>query len=102
MPKEKRQFYIDRLYAALVELQLRFHDDWINGRIDKDKVMIVKYDRMMLNFEDLMGEILVFVDHDASKELLDDLNQTHRTIYKTQLACVTMAAAAPHRERSRT
>ena len=34
-PKEKRQFYIDRLYNALVELQIRFHDDWVNGRIDK-------------------------------------------------------------------
>ena len=76
LPKDKRQFYIDRLYSALVELQLRFHDDWINGRIDKDKVMIVKYDRMMLNFEDLMDEILVFVDHDASKELLDEIKQT--------------------------
>ena len=38
--------------------------------------MIVKYDRMMLNFEDLMDEILVFVDHDASKELLDEIKQT--------------------------
>ena len=76
LPKEKRQFYIDRLYAALVELQLRFHDDWINGEIDKNKVMIVKYDRMMSNFEDLMDEILTFVGHDASKELLDDIKQT--------------------------
>tara|TARA_X000001036_G_scaffold304205_1_gene283178 strand:+ start:2071 stop:3165 length:1095 start_codon:yes stop_codon:yes gene_type:complete len=76
LPKDKRQFYIDRLYTALVELQLRFYDDWINGRIDKNKVMIVKYDMMMSNFEDLMDEILTFVDHDASKDLLEDIKQT--------------------------
>ena len=43
LPKEKRQFYIDRLYHALIELQLQFHDDWINGRIDKSKVMTTNF-----------------------------------------------------------
>ena len=76
LPEEKRQFYIDRLYKALIELQLRFHDDWINGKIDKSKVMIVRYDRMISNFEGLMDEILVFVDHEPSQDLLDKINKT--------------------------
>ena len=75
-PKEKRQFYIDRLYNALVELQIRFHDDWVNGRIDKSKVMIVRYDRMMSDFEGLMDDILEFTDHEASDDLLAKIKDT--------------------------
>ena len=92
LPKEKRQFYIDRLYKALVELQLRFHDDWINGKIDKNKVMIVKYDRMMSNFEDLMDEILNFVEYDASQDLLNEIKKiaekqrNYRSKHKYDLA----------------
>ena len=60
LPEEKRQHYIERLYKALIELQLRFHDDWINERFDRKKVMIVRFDRMMTNFEDLMEDIIDF------------------------------------------
>ncbi len=76
LPKEKRQFYIDRLYKALIELQIRFHDDWVNGKIDKEKVMIVKYDRMMSDFEGLMDDILKFVDHEASEDLIAAIKET--------------------------
>ena len=75
-PKEKRQFYIDRLYNALVELQIRFHDDWVNGRIDKSKVMIVRYDRMMSDFEGLMDDILEFTGQEASGDLLAKIKDT--------------------------
>ena len=76
LPKEKRQFYIDRLYKALIELQLRFHDDWINGKIDRNNVMIVKYDKMMSDFEGLMDDVLNFVEHEPSEELLNKINDT--------------------------
>ena len=42
--------YINRLYKALVNLLLRFHDDWVNGKIDKSKVEIVRFDKMMNDF----------------------------------------------------
>ena len=64
------------MYNALIELQLRFHDDWINGKIDKNKVMIIKYDKMMSNFEGLMDEVLHFVDHKPSQELSDEISKT--------------------------
>ena len=76
LSQKKRQFYIDRLYKALVELQLRFHEDWASGRIDKNKVMIVKYDRMMSDFEGLMNEVIDFVDYNASEDLLEKIKQT--------------------------
>ena len=73
LPKEKRQRYIEKLYKALIELQIRFHSDWVNSRIDKEKVMIVRFDKMMSNFEGLMDEIIEFTEHQPSKELLDDV-----------------------------
>ena len=75
-PEEKRQHYIDRLYKALVELQIRFHDDWINGKIDKKRVGIVQFDRMMNDFDGLMGEILPFIEHKPSEDFLNSIKLT--------------------------
>ena len=47
--------------------------DWINGRIDKNKVMIVRFDQMMSNFDDLMEKIISFTEHNASNELKEDI-----------------------------
>ena len=75
-PVKKRQHFIDRLYRALVELQLRFHDDWINGRIDKSKVAIIQFDRMMTDFEGLMDEVLPFIGHEPSNEFKNNIQET--------------------------
>lgn len=76
LPEEKRQKYIDRIYKALVELQIRFHDDWINGKIDTSKVGIVQYDRMMSDFDVLMEEILPFINHTPTDELKNTIKNT--------------------------
>ena len=76
LPKEKRTFYINRLYKALITLLLRFHDDWINGNIDKSKVKIVRFDTMMNNFEDLMEGILKLIDYNPDKNMLDNIKKT--------------------------
>ncbi len=76
MPEEKRQKFIDKLYKALIELLLRFEDDWSNNRIDKSRVMIVKFDTMMSDFSGLMDDILEFVDFDPSDEFLEDIKIT--------------------------
>ena len=72
-PEMKRQHFINRLYKALVELQLRFHDDWINGRIDKSKVAIIQFDRMMTDFDGLMDEVLPFIGHEPSNEFKNNI-----------------------------
>ena len=76
LPIEKRQHFIDRLYYGLMQLQLRFHDDWINGRIDKSRVLIIHFDRMMNDFDNLMNEILKFIDHLPSDELIENIRKT--------------------------
>ena len=76
LDKEIRDQYLLRLYNALVELLKRFHYDWINNNIDKSKVLIVKYDKMMSNFDDLMNDILKFVDAEPSDELIKEIKKT--------------------------
>ncbi|OUW60331.1 MAG: hypothetical protein CBD58_04805 [bacterium TMED198] len=76
LEREKRQHFIDRLYKGLIELQLRFHDDWVNGRIDPQRVMIVNFDDMMQDFGELMNKIMVFLGKDITPELQSEINLT--------------------------
>ena len=76
LPEEKRSHFIDRLYNALVQLLLRFHADWKNGKIDKSRVFIVHFDRMMFDFDNLMDEILEFMDHPPSETMKKDIHET--------------------------
>ena len=69
LKKGIRDRFILRLYRALVELLNRFHDDWVKGKIDKEKVMIIKYDIMMSDFELVMGEIITFTETENNDEL---------------------------------
>lgn len=71
-----RQKYINRLYKALVELLKRFHEDWQSGAIDKSKVLIVKYDQIMTNFEGVMDDIYAFIGKDLSSEHLEEIKST--------------------------
>ncbi len=67
---------INRLYLALVELLKRFQQDWVNNKIDKDKVMIVQFDTMMNDFETLMNGILDFIGTDKNDELGKAIKET--------------------------
>ena len=76
LSEEKRSHFINRLYHGLVQLLLRFHSDWTNNKIDKSKVMIIPFDRMMGDFDNLMQEILEFTEHNISLELEEDIKST--------------------------
>ena len=69
LPRDRRDRYLERLYQGLVLLLNRFTEDWLAGRIDRDKVMVVPFTRMMGDFESLMGEILDFVGHIPTEDL---------------------------------
>ena len=76
LDKNKRDHFINKLYQALVELLKRFHYDWINNNINKDRVMIVHFDRMMKDFDGLMFDIINFTGSNLTDELKDDIIQT--------------------------
>ena len=71
-----RKRFIDRLYRALVELLKRFHDDWINNNIDKEKIFIVRFDTMMSDFETLMNGILNFINVEKNESLNNIIQET--------------------------
>ncbi len=56
----QRRWY-KRMYGGLIDLLQRFTDDWNSGRIDRDRVYVVRYDRMMGEFEVVMDEIHTFL-----------------------------------------
>ena len=76
LKKEKRDHFIKKLYEALIELLKRFHYDWENNNIDKNKVMIVHFDRMMKDFDGLMSDIIDFTDSEMTDELNADIQKT--------------------------
>ena len=76
LSKDKRQKYINNLYRGLVELQLRFYDDWTSGKIDKSNVMIVKFDKMMSNFDGLMSDVIKFTNSKETEKLKSEILST--------------------------
>ena len=78
LSENKRNHFINNLYNGLVELLLRFHHDWTNGKIDKSKVMIIPFNRMMNDFDNLMLDVLTFVEHIPSEQLKKDIQITSK------------------------
>lgn len=76
LPAAVRDRYNERLYLALVELFRRFHADWASGRIDRRRVMVVSYDRMMKDFDGLMAEMIPFFDITPTPEQLQAIRET--------------------------
>ncbi len=68
-PEAVKKRYFERLYHLLVEGVRRFHDDYFQGRIPKDRVLIVRYDRLMQDFETVMDEIFGFTGIEPTAEL---------------------------------
>lgn len=69
LPEDVRKRWLDRMYTAWLLLFRRFYEDWTSGAIDRSRVFVVHYDRMMTNFEDLMEELCTFLGHELTPEL---------------------------------
>ncbi len=74
-PAEARDRQIERLYQGLVELMRRFCDDWSSGRIDHDRVLVVRFERLMVEFESLMDDILAFVEHEPDETMVQAIHE---------------------------
>jgi hypothetical protein len=92
-PEEVRQRWLDRMYhKAWIMLFRRFHDDWTSGAIDHKRVYIVRYDRMMSDFDGMMEEMCEFLGHEMTPELrakvkkLADKQRAYKSDHKYNLA----------------
>lgn len=74
-PADVRERWLERMYRAMVLLLRRFHEHWTSGLIDRDRVFIVRYDEMMQDFEGVMSEMCVFLDHEMTPELAATIEQ---------------------------
>jgi hypothetical protein len=68
-PEALRERWLERMYAAWIMLLRRFHDHWTGGTIDRSRVFVVRYDRMMADFEGLMQEMCQFLGHEMTPRL---------------------------------
>lgn len=75
LPAEVRKRWLDRMYKAWVLLLQKFHDDWQSGAIDRKRVFLVRYDRMMMDFEGLMDEMCRFLGHPMTPALQKTVNE---------------------------
>ncbi len=75
-PEEDRKRFLSNLYKGLVQLLLRFENDWSSGKIDKSKVCIVRFDEMMNDFSGLMNNIIKFTAHKDSETLQEIIKST--------------------------
>ena len=73
LDSELRDRYLERLYVGLVDLYRGFHDDWTSGAIDKDKVFVCAYPRLMGDFDNLMSELFEFIGEEVTPELREEL-----------------------------
>jgi hypothetical protein len=74
-PEEIRKRWLDRMYNAWILLFKKFHEDWTSGAIDRSRVFIVRYDRMMMDFEGLMAEMCAFLGHEMTPELKETVRK---------------------------
>ena len=68
-PEDVRKRWLERMYRAWIMLFRKFHEDWVSGAIDRKRVFVVRYDRMMKDFEGMMDEMCTFLDHPMTPEL---------------------------------
>ncbi len=76
LPEETRNNFLKRLYKALLHLTMRFHRDWVSGAIDRNKVKVVTYDRLMQDFDTLMTETVEFLGVPMTPELEAEIKKT--------------------------
>jgi hypothetical protein len=69
LPDPVKKRWLDRMYHAWILLFQKFHEDWTSGAIDKSRVFIVRYDRMMMDFEGMMDDMCRFLGHEMTPEL---------------------------------
>ncbi len=69
LPEAVRKRWLERMYKAWILLFHKFYEDWTSGAIDKRRVYVVRYDRMMADFENVMEELCAFLGHEMTPKL---------------------------------
>lgn len=76
LPEPVRRSHLDRLYHGLLDLLVRWDADWQAGHIPRDRVLVVRYDRMMHDLEGVCDELFRFLGHEPDAALLALVRET--------------------------
>lgn len=91
-PEALRHRWAHRVSAGLVRLLRAFRDDWVAGRLPPHQVRIVRYDRLMTDFDGEMRDICAFLGHPVDEALARAIADTaskqraHRSKHQYDLA----------------
>ena len=76
---ESRARYFERIYLGSLQLYTRFHAAYVAGEMPPERVYIVKYHRLMAEFDVVMREICAFVGQPLTPELERVIDETARS-----------------------
>lgn len=79
IPPDKLQRYINRRYRYNIDLYRYFYELQKNQEIDRDKVMIVRYDKLRSDLEKTFNKIVKFTGIKPSDELKQTVKEKART-----------------------
>ena len=98
LPEAVRKRWLERMYKAWVLLLQKFHEDWTTGVIDQSRVFIVRYDRMMADFEGMMEDMCRFLGHEMTPALRATVAKQRREAAQVRVgAQVRPREVRPHR-----
>jgi hypothetical protein len=103
-PEDVRKRWLDRMYQAWIMLFRSFHDDWTSGAIDRKRVYIVRYDRMMADFDGMMEEVCTFLQHEMTPDMrikvkeLANKQRAYKSEHKYNLAKFGLDEASIRRD----
>ncbi len=66
---ESHKRYLERIYLGSLQLYKRFHAAYVAGQMPPDRVYIVRYHRLMAEFDVVMREICAFTGQPLTPEL---------------------------------
>lgn len=74
-----RARYLERIYQGSLQLYARFHAAYVAGEMPPERVYIVRYHRMMSEFDVVMREICAFIGQPLTPELEAVIDATARS-----------------------
>jgi len=76
---ESRARYLERIYQGSLQLFARFQQAYVAGELPPDRVYIVRYHRLMAEFDVVMREICAFIGQPVTPELAKIIDDTARS-----------------------
>jgi omega-hydroxy-beta-dihydromenaquinone-9 sulfotransferase len=72
-PVDARRQHFLNLYRLLVDEYRGFVDYWTSSAVDRERIMVLPYDRIMTDFAGAIQDVLQFVNHAPGEAMIRDI-----------------------------